>query len=52
MAFSEWAQNIEVSLNSVWFSDEAHFYLDDMVNKKMCNVGHHLKLWTANANFL
>jgi hypothetical protein len=33
MAFSEWAQNNEVSFNSVWLSDEAHFNLNSMVDK-------------------
>jgi hypothetical protein len=34
MAFAEWAQNTEVSFNIVWFSDEAHFHLDGVVNKQ------------------
>jgi hypothetical protein len=34
MAFAEWAQNNEVSFNNVWFSDEAHFHLDGVVNKQ------------------
>jgi cytidylate kinase len=34
MAFSEWAQNNEVSFNNVWFSDEKHFHFDRAVNKK------------------
>jgi hypothetical protein len=34
MAFAEWAQNNEVSFRNVWFSDEAHFHLFCMVNKK------------------
>jgi hypothetical protein len=34
MAFAEWAYNNEVSFNNVWFSDEAHFHLDDVVNKQ------------------
>jgi hypothetical protein len=32
MAFAEWAQKNEVSFNSVWFFDEAHFHLDGVVN--------------------
>jgi hypothetical protein len=31
MAFTEWAQNNEVSFNNVWFSDKAHFDLDGVV---------------------
>jgi hypothetical protein len=27
MAFSEWAQNNEVSFKNVWFSDEAQFHM-------------------------
>jgi hypothetical protein len=34
MAFAEWAQNNEVLFNSVWFSDEAHFHVDGVVNKQ------------------
>jgi hypothetical protein len=34
MAFAEWAQNNEISFNNVWFSDEAHFHLDGVVNKQ------------------
>jgi hypothetical protein len=34
LEFADWAQNNEVSFNSVWFSDEAHFHLDGMVNKQ------------------
>jgi hypothetical protein len=34
MAFGEWAQNNEVLINNVWFSDEAHFHLDGVVNKQ------------------
>jgi hypothetical protein len=34
MTFSEWAQNAEISFNNVWFSDEAHFHLDGVVNKQ------------------
>jgi hypothetical protein len=34
MAFAEWAQNNEASFNNVGFSDEAHFYLDGVVNKQ------------------
>jgi hypothetical protein len=33
MIFAEWAQNSEVSFNNIWFSDEAHFHLDGVVNK-------------------
>jgi hypothetical protein len=33
MAFAGWVQNNEVSFNSVWFSDEAHFRLDSVVDK-------------------
>jgi hypothetical protein len=33
MAFAEWAQNTEVLFNNVWFSDEKHLHLDDVVNK-------------------
>jgi hypothetical protein len=32
MAFAVWVQNNEVSFNNVWFSDEAHFHLDGVVN--------------------
>jgi hypothetical protein len=32
MAFAEWSQNYEVSFNNAWFSDEAHFHLDGVVN--------------------
>jgi hypothetical protein len=32
IAFAEWAQNNEVSFNTLWFSDEAHFRLDRVVN--------------------
>jgi hypothetical protein len=32
--FSEWVQNNEVLFNNIWFSDEAHFHLDCMVNKQ------------------
>jgi hypothetical protein len=34
MAFAEWAHNNEVSFNNIWFSDEAHFHLDGVVNKQ------------------
>jgi hypothetical protein len=34
MTFAEWAQNNEVSFNNVWFSDEAHFHLNVVVNKQ------------------
>jgi hypothetical protein len=63
MAFAEWANN-EVSFSSVWFSDEANFHLDGVLIHKMCDllegascpennsVSHHLKSWTARANFL
>jgi hypothetical protein len=34
MAFAEWTQNNEVSFSKVWFSDEAHFHLDGIVNKQ------------------
>jgi hypothetical protein len=27
-------QNNEVSVNNIWFSDEAHFHLDDVVKKQ------------------
>jgi hypothetical protein len=33
IACAEWAQNNEASFNNVWFSDEAHFRLDGVVNK-------------------
>jgi hypothetical protein len=33
MAFAEWAHNKEVSFNNIWFSDEAHYHLDGVVNK-------------------
>jgi hypothetical protein len=32
MESAEWAQNNEVSFNNFWFSDEAHFHLDGVVN--------------------
>jgi hypothetical protein len=34
MAFTEWAQDDEVLFYNVWFSDEAHFHLDVVVNKQ------------------
>jgi hypothetical protein len=34
MAFAEWVLNNEVLFNSVWFSDEAHFRLNGVVNKQ------------------
>jgi hypothetical protein len=34
MAFAEWTQNNEVLVSSVRFSDEAHFYLNGVVNKE------------------
>ena len=34
LAFAEWAVNQDVLLNNVWFSDEAHFHLDGVVNKQ------------------
>jgi hypothetical protein len=34
MGFAKWAQNNEVSSNNVWFSDEAHFHFDGVVNKQ------------------
>jgi hypothetical protein len=34
MEFAETTQYNEVSFNSIWFSDEAHFHLDDAVNKQ------------------
>jgi hypothetical protein len=34
MTLAELAQNNDVSLNSVWFSEEAHFHLDGVVNKQ------------------
>jgi hypothetical protein len=42
MAFAEWAQNNEVSFNSVWFSDDAHFYVDGVDNKPMCDFERHV----------
>jgi hypothetical protein len=32
MAFAKRVLNNEVSLKNVWFSDEAHFHLDGVVN--------------------
>jgi hypothetical protein len=34
MAFVACAQNNKILFNSAWFSDEAHFRLDDVVNKQ------------------
>jgi hypothetical protein len=34
IAFAEWAQKNEVSFKNVWFSDEAQFHLDGVVNKQ------------------
>jgi hypothetical protein len=34
VAFAEWDQNNEVLFNNVWFSFEAHFHLDRVVNKQ------------------
>jgi hypothetical protein len=34
MATVEWAQNNGVPFNNVWFSVEAHFHLDGVVNKE------------------
>jgi hypothetical protein len=34
MAFAEWAQNDEVSFNTVWISDETHLHFDGVVNKQ------------------
>jgi hypothetical protein len=39
MALAEWAQNDEVSCNTVWFSDEAHFHLDVWLLNKMSDFG-------------
>jgi hypothetical protein len=39
MAFPEWTQNNEASLNNVWFPDEAHLHLDDVVNKQNMRFG-------------
>jgi hypothetical protein len=33
MSFAEWGQNNEGSFKNVWFSDEAHFHLDGVVNR-------------------
>jgi hypothetical protein len=41
MAFAEWAQNKEVSVNNVWFSDEVHFHLNGVVNKR------NLRFWES-----
>jgi hypothetical protein len=41
MAFAEWARNNEASFNNVWFSDEAHFHLDGVVNK------HNVRFWAS-----
>lgn len=29
-----WAENEEIMMHNVWFSDEAHFHLDSIVNKQ------------------
>jgi hypothetical protein len=34
MLFAELAQNNEVPFNNAWFSDEAYFHLDGVVNKQ------------------
>jgi hypothetical protein len=34
MAFAEWAQNNELSVNNLWFSGEAHIHLDGVFNKQ------------------
>jgi hypothetical protein len=34
VAFAEWPGNNEVFFSNVWFSDEAHFHLDGVVNKR------------------
>jgi hypothetical protein len=34
ITLSAWAQNNEVLFKNVWFSDEAHFHLYGVVNKK------------------
>jgi hypothetical protein len=39
MTFAEWAQNNEVTFNNVWFSDEAYFHWDGVVNKQ------NVRLW-------
>jgi hypothetical protein len=39
MTFNEWAQNNEVPFNNGWFSDEAHFHLDGLVNKQIAILG-------------
>jgi hypothetical protein len=52
MAFAEWAQNNEVSFNSVWFSNEAHLHLDGASCTENYSVGRYLKSWTAITNFL
>jgi hypothetical protein len=41
MALAEWPQNNEISFNNVWFSDEAHFYTDGVVNKQ------NVQLWVS-----
>jgi hypothetical protein len=34
LEFAAWAEHKEVTMHNVWFSDEAHFHLDSVVNKK------------------
>jgi hypothetical protein len=34
LEFAVWAEHEEVTMHSIWFSDEAHFNLDGVVNKK------------------
>jgi hypothetical protein len=67
IAFAEWAQKNETSFNNMWFSDEACFHLDGVVNKhdmqlwvsenphviqEKVHHAPHLKSWTARVNFL
>jgi len=34
LQFAVWADHEEITVHNVWFSDEAHFHLDGLLNKQ------------------
>jgi hypothetical protein len=34
LTFAQWIRENDIIVNDIWFSDEAHFYLNGIVNKR------------------